>query len=104
MRPKMLEIKDIGKTVSVMAIEMTSTVPRERYLLERIGYSQAPPAIALIWLLKRRMEHDPNEWVGLRIMKVAHKYIIENWNEIKTGDTIDVVLILEMRGKQNANK
>jgi len=37
--------------------------------------------------------NDPYGWKG-RTMPVAHNYIIENWEEIRDGDVIDVEFIL----------
>ncbi len=38
--------------------------------------------------------NDPYGWTGARTRQVAHKHIIERWNEIRDGDVIDVQYLL----------
>jgi hypothetical protein len=38
--------------------------------------------------------YDPYEWVGARTMRVAHQYIEENWDQLESGEVIDVEFIL----------
>jgi hypothetical protein len=107
---KFLEIRDHGTFIPMMAIALQANSsgkiapglpgPQETYLLRRAGYA---PDERYIWLSGlsggvERGTSDPYEW-GTRTRKVAHDYIIQNWDTIEPGQVIDVEFILGHRDK-----
>ena len=103
---KLFEIRDAATFIPVMAIQLgTNNSEEERYLITRAGYGMnvddQEKYILLIRLdLSSLMNINFNyrEW-GNRTFKIAHKYIDENFNNLKSGDVIDVEFILGHSGK-----
>ena len=105
---KALEIRDEGTLICALAVDMNPGIysddhpgmgteyDRQKYLLRRCGYPcDGRPNIALTHLSADGDPcwNDPYGWGG-RTWPVAHKWIIEHWNELKDGDVIDVQFIL----------
>lgn len=73
---------------------------KEEFLLRRAGYSQegithlgSSTYVLLAPLSGGRCEHDPYSWGG-RTYPVAHQYIVNHWDELVSGQVIDVEFIL----------
>ena len=100
LRVKVLEVRDAGTFVPVVAIEMRADmdfperVEQERYLLRRVGYNQEridEHCILLVRAVGGKACYDPYEWgSGERTMHVAHLAIAKHWDELKSGDVVDV--------------
>lgn len=100
---KALEIRDRGTFISAMAIKMVPArgeFEEERYLLARSGYGPDPTADPCVVLCRmeaagidRNATYDPYSW-GNRTMKVAHSHIVEHFDELRSGDVIDVEFLL----------
>lgn len=113
---KAFEIRDRGTFIPVMATKMTpADAPKlgetngdfakrfevERYLLRRAGY---PADFSDYCVVLCRMEasgvnrnatYDAHAWGGgARTYFVAHKHIIEHFDELESGAVIDVEFIL----------
>lgn len=107
MKTKILELRDEGTFIPLLCVDMNPVDPPraiyegdshaiQRYLLRRCGYPcDGRPNIAITHLSAdgRRFCNDPYYWSD-RTYSVAHKYIIEHWNELKDGDVVDVQFIL----------
>jgi hypothetical protein len=96
MKTKVLELRDEGTFIAILAVDMNVERPEERYLLRRCGYPcDGRPNILITHLAAdgRPAWNDPYGWGG-RTYPVAHNWIIEHWNEISDGDVIDVSFIL----------
>ena len=104
MQTKILEVRDEGTMFGVIAINMNPDKSREnpedtasqRYYLRRCGYPcDGKPNIAITHLSADggRFWNDPFGWKD-RTYAVAHKYIIEHWDELADGDVVDVSFIL----------
>lgn len=102
MEVKLLEIRDRATFIPAMAVRLTARDETEFYLLRRTGYSEVQmhtlrepvePYIVLWRLEGGPAEYDPYAW-GNRTMANAHKYIIEKWQTLKSGDVVDVQYIL----------
>lgn len=102
---KAIEIRDRGTFIPAMAILMTPDSPgsdggeSERYLLRRAGYLFSDPCVVLVRMacsgVDRNATYDPYSWGGgTRTFTVAHDYIIKHWDELKSGDVVDVEFIL----------
>lgn len=106
MQAKALEIRDEGTFIPALAVDMNpSHDPRsapdssamQRYLLRRVGYAcdGRPNVIVTRLSGDGQATNDPYGWnSGARTWPVAHKYIIEHWDELKDGDVVDVSFIL----------
>lgn len=96
MNTKLLEIRDAGTFIPVLAVSMVSDDPIEKYLLSRVGYG-IKRLILLTMLTANLSEYSYLGWAGGgygRTMTIAHQWITDHWDEINTGDVIDVEWIL----------
>jgi len=78
---------------------------QERYLLARSGYGQDPRANVCIVLCRmeasgvdRNATYDPYSW-GNRTMTTAHLHILEHFDEMFSGDVVDVEFIVGITKK-----
>jgi len=100
METKLIEVRDAGTFLPVVAIRTMPANGAERYLLARLGYGIHEEDQAQYVLLARlssdtEMRYDPYRWPGdTRTMPVAHQYIIDHWPELETGAVVDVQYIL----------
>ena len=97
---KLFEIRDIAKFIPVMAINIDDYDNQEqKWLLSRAGFvNVSHPSVRYILLCRINIgggesRIEPYQWTG-RTMVQAHKYIVENWNQLEDGDVIDVEFIL----------
>lgn len=107
---KLIEIRDRATFIPAIAVRLRNRTPREFYLLRRAGYSKEQiggreevagmladglePYIVLSRLDgSMKANYDPYEWSD-RTMQNAHKWLIENWGIVVTGDVLDVEFIL----------
>lgn len=104
MQVKLFEIRDRGTFIPVMAIhliidEIGEVGDAEFFLLRRAGYNQvqilnsmAEPYIILSKLDGVKAHYDPFEWDSTT-MRDAHRYMVDNWRELTSGDVLDVEFI-----------
>jgi hypothetical protein len=104
---KAFEVRDTGTFIPVIAIKMIPTqqggrFEQERYLLARAGYGPDPretPCIILCRMSASGVDHnatyDPYAWggAGTRTMQIAHLHILEHFDEMFSGDVVDVEFI-----------
>ncbi len=104
MKTKAFEIRDRATFIPVIAIQMTPSTdgPDEQkdaecFLLCRAGFSFESPSVILCRMesigTDRNASFNPYTW-GSRTYCVAHKYIIEHFDELESGAVIDVEFIL----------
>lgn len=99
---KTFEIRDKATFIPVLAIQLISFEnEQDRYLLSRAGYGRTPGVQFEYVLLAQiaggggRIQCDYYDWGGYsRTYQIAHKYIQENFNELTSGEVIDVEFIL----------
>ena len=95
---KVLEIRDEGTFIGVLAIRMLGANPIQAYYLRRCGYPADGSSIMLMLLADGRATNDPYEWpargLGQRTMGNAHNWIIDHFNELSDGDVVDVQVII----------
>ena len=102
---KTVEIRDRGTLIPAFAILMLPSDEYELFLFKGAGYGYVHPCIMLVsieapWLSARFSD----EWRDKsRTMFTAHKYIEDNFNEIKNGDVIDVEYILGEKEEKSLN-
>ena len=93
---KIFEVRDNATNIGVLATKMQSEVPQEDYQLKRNGFPLEGHALILITRLSSsKSSWDAFEWRdGTRTMFEAHRYIEEHFDELKSGDVVDVRYIL----------
>lgn len=104
METKLFELRDRGTFIPVMALRLGSDNEGERYLLSRAGYGKDNRTQQTYVLFGRigpepvRLEYSH---YGSRTFSTAYKYVQENWEELKSGQVIDVEFI---KGETEAPK
>lgn len=99
MTAKTFEVRDEGTFMPVLAVKLEPGNEQDRYLLARTGYGQDPGAQAeyvMLWRLAGGTgpaSTDLYEWGGSRTMQVAHDYINQHFDEMKSGAVVDVQFI-----------
>lgn len=101
MQPKTFEIRDRATFIPAIALRLDPGTDRDRYLLARAGYGRLRSVQSGYILLSCNvsggtdiiMNSDPNAWGG-RTFPVAHRYIIEHWDELESGAVVDVEFIM----------
>jgi len=109
MQVKLLEIRDSGTFIPVLAVKVEAADEAERYLLESAGYVLSPdrgePYILLAPIdpgagaCAGKINYDPDEWYPSRTLQVAHEHIIRHWDELETGAVVDVEYLLGKRAE-----
>ena len=95
MEGKVLEILDSATYIPVVAFKLTSDVPEERRHLRRCGFTNDIPLIAVMRINDLQTKYAPYCWnTPGRTMEKAHEYIEDHFDELKSGDVIDVEYIL----------
>lgn len=92
---KMFEIRDRATYIPVFAIKMQSDDPVERYHLKRAGYGEEFPIIMVVKIDGGvEASYAPYKWHDMRTMRTAHMYIEKHFDELNSGDVVDVEFIL----------
>ena len=98
---KLFEIRDRCTFIVVLATKLDPNSERDRYLLSRAGYGRnkedQEKYIQLTYLSGGKGQSccDIYDWEGgARTLPQAHLYIIEHFNELISGEVIDVEYIL----------
>lgn len=95
METKILEIRDRATCIPIMAARPSVAVcrtAREFAIVSRAGFKHAGPVI-VCKLSSGDCQLAPEAW-GDRTMSTAHLFIRNHWEEIESGETVDVPLIL----------
>jgi hypothetical protein len=110
MQVKVFEVRDRATFMPVMGIRLETDEDKEGefFLLRRAGYATgqilgyhgATPYIILVKLDGVEAQYDPFKWdTPARTIPIAHRYIIEHWDDLYTGQVVDVEYILGERIK-----
>lgn len=101
MESKLFELRDTGTFLPVIAIRLEPTNVEDRYLLAITGYGLKIESqrkyILMGKLSTANLKCSPNEHEGyptVRTLPMAHQHILKHWEELKSGDVIDVEFIL----------
>lgn len=89
MTPKFIEIRDRGTFVPSIAFDLTRA---DHYLADRAGFGDQR-CVVLLSLATYRAHYDPYDW-GDRTYHVAHLWLAEHWDDVASGDVVDVQFIL----------
>lgn len=95
---KVLEVRDAGTFIPVIATKMLTMDPVEAYYVHgRCGYSndQTHLSVILARLDNGEGNSDPYDWPGsTRTMRAAHLYIEKEFYNLASGDVVDVEYIM----------
>ncbi len=104
MEVKLIELRDSATFMPMMAIKLRNRDEAEFYLLRRAGYGaeqiggrdgDVEPYIIFMKLDGVEAQYDPYAWSSkARTVPIAHQWLIEHWNDVKSGDVVDVQFIL----------
>lgn len=101
METKLFEVRDRKTFIPVICIKLNPCNYEERYLIAMSGYGLQPKKQAEYILMARlnelKFEDHPFGHSGypvVRTMGTAHAHVIKHWDELKTGDVIDVEFIM----------
>lgn len=96
-KSKIFELRDRGTLIPVMATLVSSTSGEndmENNLMLRAGYGNSGMVI-LTLLESGESRNDPFKWNnGCRTLTEAHRYIVNNFYNLNSGDVVDVEYIL----------
>ena len=91
---KAIEIRDVATFIPAIAIKMWASNDAERYLLRRCGYSDDGRSIILTRMNgDGRACSDPYDWCD-RTFTVVHNWLLEHFEEVVSGDVVDVAFLL----------
>ena len=97
METKLFEVRDRGTCMPSMAIRTSPANPAECWLLARMGYGSTGEDqarhVLFVPLCDQSLKYNPAEWRD-RTRSTAHRYIIDHWDLLKSGQVIDVRHIL----------
>ena len=94
MEAKLIEIRDAATAIPAIVVRMDSNHVAERYWLGRQGYLHVSvPWVLMMPLTYPEFHSDPNTWAS-RTFRIAHEYVQIEWDNIETGDIVDVEFIL----------
>lgn len=96
---KYLEVRDHSTNISAVAFRLNPRTLADNKILGRSGYGVLPHEQQQYIMLAQlcggngKITCDPYDW-HTRPMNIAHKFIINNWDFIESGDVIDARFIL----------
>lgn len=106
---KLFEVRDKSTFIPVIATRMRSfnSADAETYLLARAGYGpdNKSGCVLLAKLEGGEAHYTHHDWgSGSRTIPAAHCWIAAQWDELKSGDVIDVEHILEETPKPKVSE
>lgn len=123
LKTKLFEVRDSMTCIMVMATLMELREPsapvtkealevwdQELFILRRCGFSketllgaESYRMVQLTSISANKTNYDPYAWGG-RTYPVAHRFIVEHWDELKSGDVVDVEFILGERTEKKVSE
>lgn len=98
MNVKTFELRDRGTFVPVLCVQLGAAPDsQDEYLIRRAGYAFPLTQYVLMTGLDGgtdKMTCDPYDWGGNRTRIACHKYIIEHWEKLQSGQVVDAEFVL----------
>lgn len=98
---KMVEVRDRGTCIPMLAIKLMSDDPQEKWLIWRAGFEGSSDSILLanVMCSPHEIHNDPFKWRSRsdqreRTRFNAHMWIRDHFDEITPGQVVDVEFIL----------
>lgn len=96
MKAKLLEIRDEWMCIQALAFRLESTSEVDRWILARAGYAECD--YIGLWPLsggRQVCTTDPYDHpVAGRTLMEAHRFIAQHFDELESGQVVDVQFIL----------
>lgn len=100
METKLFEVRDRMTFLPVIAVKLEPGNPADRYLLAMAGFGLRAEKQAKYILLGNlrmgKLECSPSDHAGhpqVRTLPRAHRYIQDHWDELESGQVVDVEFI-----------
>ena len=91
MEVKVFELVENGSKTPVMAVNIKTGDDVTQHFMARQGYGKGGGyTVQLTNLDTRESQFDPYRWVGDDLMMEAHKYIVNSWDELMNGISINM--------------
>ena len=101
MEIKLFEVRDRGTCIPVCALRWAGQTESERWLLDHAGYGRDEKTQAdyilvapLVGQEKGQITYDAFHWSVGRTLHEAHLYLMDHFDEMQSGDVVDVEFIL----------
>lgn len=92
---KILQIRDRGTSIPAMAIKPFPETDNEISIFRGAGFGIPSDYVILTALNGLGSSYDPYAWgVNPRTMHIAHKALVNNWDQYETGGVVCVEHIL----------
>lgn len=91
MEQKLFEIRDTGTFIPVLVTRITAY---DGYLVRRAGFMGEHYLVTKLNTLETGYDIFTHWDDAARTMPVAHRHIENNWDNLKSGDVIDVEFLL----------
>lgn len=95
---KLLEIRDRATCISVSAIKFNPTTKPEKGILRWSGFHPNDFVFLVKLTDAAKFHYDPRAWND-RTMESAHLWIEKHFDELRSGDLVDVEVILGEKKK-----
>jgi len=98
MEIKLIELRDRGTFVPMVALKFNAHTRQELWLAGRAGFGRThidQQCYVLFGPLdcSEAMQYDPYKWRNQRTYGDSHRWLLANWDNLKSGDVIDVEYI-----------
>ena len=97
MEVKLFEVRDRGTCMPSLAIRTSPANPSEHWMLGMMGYGtdavDQARHVLFAPLFDYSLRYDPADWCD-RTRSTVHRYLIDHWDLLTTGQVIDVRTIL----------
>ena len=107
MKAKTIEIRDRATCIPALAVQLGPACESDCRLFARAGFGPDPFSqggyVVLVHLTDMRAQWDPHAWGG-RTMPVAHDYLVRKFEDVTTGDVVDVEFILGETAERKASE
>lgn len=92
---KFFEVRDEGTHIPVLCVKVAYEYGmRGEYQMRRSAFSPGDSLTHLVNLNSGEGRSNPAHWKSGRTMRVAYNAIVDQWEDLKSGDVIDVQYIL----------
>jgi hypothetical protein len=88
---KLIEVRDMCTNITVFAFRTCDTTAVEDYYFNREGYGVDTVVMGRLATMEANIEHYG--WENNNTLFVAHSYIEDHFDELKTGDVVDVAFL-----------
>ena len=99
MEIKLFELRDEGTHIPIFAFRSRSDNERESLIFQRGGYLKGSSLIIMGALSGKQCSYDPYDWDRGRSMRIAHQHLTLHWDDLRSGDVIDVCFIMKETDK-----